>query len=78
MKPTYTLQRRKNYNGVPCIAPFIDGYNVWDIPEEQWTRPVAKAIQHAYEIGYGEAIRRMQAIGLPTGGEWEEVKNDRA
>ena len=74
MKPTYIIQRRKNYNGIMCVAPFINGFNVWDIPEELWGHAVGRAIQRAYEIGYGEAIRRMQAEGLPSGGEWEEVK----
>lgn len=73
MKPTYTIERRRNYNGVPCVAPFINGYNVWDIPEQEWTIAVANSIRHAYELGYREAVRRMQAIGLPNGGEWEEV-----
>ena len=74
MKPTYTIERRRNYNGVKCIAPFINGYNVWDIPEREWTPAVARSVQRAYEVGYAEAIRRMQAIGLPYGGEWGDVE----
>ena len=74
MKPTYTIERRKNYNGVPCVAPFINGFNVWDIPEKEWTPAVARSVQRAYEVGYAEALRRVQELRLPSGGDWEEVR----
>ena len=74
MKASFTLERRKNYNGVPCIAPFINGFNAGDIPEKEWTLAVARSIRRAYEVGYAEALRRVQELRLPSGGEWEEVK----
>ena len=46
-----TLRRRVK-NGKHYYAPFIDGWNVWDIPVGQWTPEVAKAILHAYELGW--------------------------
>jgi hypothetical protein len=33
------------------IAPFINGWSVWDIEEKNWTEDVKSAILHAYELG---------------------------
>ena len=74
MKTTLTLERRKNWDGDPCIAPFINGFNTGDIPEKEWTLAVARSVQRAYEVGYAEALRRVQELRLSSGGEWEEVK----
>lgn len=74
MKPKFTLERRKNFDGVWCIAPFINGFNVWDIPEKEWTPSVARSVQRAYEVGYAEALRRVQELRLPSRGEWEGIK----
>ena len=74
MKAQFTLERRKNFDGVRCIAPFINGFNTGDIPDIQWTPAVARSIRRAYEIGFEEARRRMQEIHVPQRGEWEEVK----
>ena len=73
MKAQFTFERRRNYNGVMCVAPFIEGYNVWDIPETQWGTAVASAIRRAYEIGYMRATHTL-GTGPAHGGEWEEVK----
>jgi hypothetical protein len=52
-----TTVKRKNRNGVACVAPFINGWNVWDIPEKMWTDEVQMAVKHAYELGYNRAIK---------------------
>ena len=74
---SFTSYRRKNKEGQPCVAPFIGGYNVWDIPEKLWVDPVREAIVNAYRIGYEQALRdaaqlRSNApwIGMPE--PWEE------
>ena len=54
---SFTTTRRKNKEGKPCIAPFINGHNVWDIPESLWATPVREAVAHAYRIGYEQALR---------------------
>ena len=51
-KPKLRIERRADMNGRPCVAPFIDGWNVWDIPEQEWTAAVEKAVLHAYELGW--------------------------
>jgi len=49
---TYTTKKRKSQiTGKPCIAPFINGLNVWDIPEKEWTEAVQAAVARAYWIG---------------------------
>lgn len=72
MKTVLTLERRKNFDGVWCIAPFINGYNTGDIPEKEWTPAVARSVRRAYEIGYAQTIRRIQELSLPSVGEWKE------
>lgn len=51
-EPKLRIERRADMNGRPCVAPFIDGWNVWDIPEQEWTHAVQKAVLHAYELGW--------------------------
>ena len=46
-----TVRKRKNLRGVPCVAPFIGNWNVWDIPEPEWTEAVQKAVISAYGLG---------------------------
>jgi methionine aminopeptidase len=43
--------KRKNAKGKVMIAPFINGWNVWDIPVKEWTPAVQAAILNAYKIG---------------------------
>ena len=52
-----TVRHRNNMHGVPCVAPFIDDHNVWDIPEKEWTEAVRKAVSHAYVLGVRAAVR---------------------
>lgn len=47
-----TFTRRSNAVGKPSIAPYINGWNVWDIPPSEWTTAVQEAIKHAYELGW--------------------------
>lgn len=55
MKLTVTI--RYNHKNRRCVAPFINGFNVWDIPEDEWTPAVEAAIKHAYELGVEQAQR---------------------
>lgn len=52
MNPELHLVRRTNKDGKPSLAPFINGWNVWDIPPESWCEAVEQAILHAYELGW--------------------------
>lgn len=52
-------------DGKKCIAPFIDGYNVWDIPKDKWCPAVADAILHAYELGFNACKSEMSRIQSP-------------
>lgn len=47
----YKLIERKNSDGKLCVAPFIGGWNVWDIPKNEYTPTVEEAIKHAYSLG---------------------------
>ena len=62
--PKLTFVRRVN-RGKKCIAPFIGRFNVWDIPEKEFTPEVEKAILHAYELGFQAALRELQSIQPP-------------
>ena len=55
-----TVRRRKNLGGVSCVAPFIGIWNVWDIPEQEWTEAVQKAVINAYGLGVRHAADEMQ------------------
>jgi len=33
------------------IAPYINGWNVWDLDPKHWTEQVKHAILHAYVLG---------------------------
>jgi hypothetical protein len=54
-----TFRRRVNMSGIPCVAPFIDGRNIWDIPEKEWTPAVGLAIASAYELGRDRMMEEM-------------------
>lgn len=47
----YKLIERTNSAGTVCVAPFIAGWNVWDIPKNEYTPAVEEAIKHAYSLG---------------------------
>ena len=53
---------RKNMEGKRCVAPFINGQNVWDIPVKEWTPAVAMAIASAYEIGRDSLAAEMTTL----------------
>jgi len=74
MRLTYRL--RKNRNQVECVAPFIFGSNVWDIPKKFWCESVQKAIAHSYELGYKAAMDDVRTLTPPRllNAEWEEKK----
>ena len=55
----FSVKHRKSATGVPGVAPFIDGMNVWDIPTAQWTDAVKSAIVHAYFLGRASAEKDM-------------------
>lgn len=70
--------RRFNMTGKKCVAPFINEWNVWDIPEKEWTPAVQSAIIHAYELGIihtkkqmSECIQNIRHF-VPKEGAWEE------
>ncbi len=54
---------RYDYNKRLCVAPFINGYNVWDIPKKEWTMPVQQAILTAYELGAQHALDELHKAG---------------
>jgi hypothetical protein len=63
--PELTFVRRKDRSGRECIAPFIDGWNVWDIPVANFDYSTEKAILHAYELGFQAALEKVSAIRKP-------------
>ena len=54
-----TVRRRKNQDGVSCVAPFIGIWNVCDIPEKEWTPAVQTALVSAYQLGAKYAADQM-------------------
>lgn len=59
------IRYRKDRNGKKLIAPFINGYNVTDLPSKFWVPEVQRAIIHAYELGRLNAIDQI-TDSLPT------------
>ena len=75
----YTVRKRKNREGQKCIAPFINGWNVWDIPEKEWTKAVQDAVMHAYILGRRHALDEARNAvshvqSSPEDCEWKEEK----
>lgn len=72
--------RRKGSYGKKLIAPYINGWNVWDIAEKHWTEAVQKAIENAYRLGRNQAITQIKAeMDVPYGaliGDWGDVKDE--
>lgn len=66
------LVRRKNKDGVASIAPFINGWNVWDIPEPQWNETIGWAIMNAYRLGWEHALKEAGKAKCPGLTDWEE------
>jgi hypothetical protein len=63
------LVHRNNIQGRACIAPFINKWNVWDIPKKHWVNDVEFAILRAYELGrrsmYEEITQNHEPFDLP-------------
>lgn len=72
-----TFTRRTNRHDKPSVAPYINGWNVWDIPPKEWTEAVQEAIKRAYELGWShcnEAHRSIDDFGFPMRAEFKEQK----
>lgn len=41
------------------MAPFINGYNVWDLKPSEWTYNVRQALLRAYELGKKDAVKEI-------------------
>lgn len=54
------IVKRKNRDGIDCVAPFIEGHNVWDIPKREWTPSIQQAIISAYDLGIKHSVQKMQ------------------
>jgi len=70
------LRYRKNFNGVKCVAPFINGWNVWHIPVNEWTEAVQRAVLHAYELGamhHAAEIAEIRPASCPLDG-WSRAR----
>jgi hypothetical protein len=59
MKMKLEIQERKSDTGKKMIAPYINGWNVWDIPAKEWTPAVQAAVGHAYRLGAQHAVSHM-------------------
>ena len=68
-----TVRRRKNREGVPCVAPFIGVWNVWDIPEQEWTAAVQKAVISAYGLGVRHAADEIQEYLRTLGNQAPDI-----
>ena len=75
-----SVLRRKGRAGRKMIAPFINGWNVWDIPEKHWTEEVQNAIENAYRLGRSHTIAQIKReMDVPYGaiiGNWGDVKDE--
>ena len=54
--------QRTDSAGSPSIAPYIGGWNVWDIPPEEWTPAVQEAIKSAYQLGWMHCNQAHKAV----------------
>lgn len=57
------IERRNNRDGKPSVAPYINGWNVWDIPEREWTPAVEQAVLRAYELGWRHCNLQHRDVG---------------
>jgi len=74
MNVKFTTVRRKNLEGKACVAPFINDWNVWDIPEKQWTPAIQDAIARAFYIGarlMRDEYQKHHPV-IPEFPEWKE------
>ena len=74
-----SVLRRKGRANRKMIAPFINGWNVWNIPEKHWTEDVQNAIKNAYLLGCNQVIAQIKKeLDVPLGaltGDWGDVKD---
>jgi hypothetical protein len=60
------------------IAPFIGGWNVWELDPSEWTPNVQAAILHAYELGAKHqresCINNVPVIGFSLNDKFPEPK----
>jgi hypothetical protein len=75
-----SVVKRRGASGKEGIAPFINGWNVWDIPEKHWTEDVQKAIENAYRLGRNQVITQIKKeMDVPYGpliSDWGDVKDE--
>ena len=67
------LVHRKNVDGVDSIAPFINDWNVWDIPKKEWNETIGSAIMSAYRLGWEHALEEVRKVKCPGLTDWEEA-----
>lgn len=76
-----SVVRRKGRASRKMIAPFINGWNVWDIPEKHWTEEVQNAIESAYRLGRNHTIAQIKSeMDVTYGaliGNWGDVKDEK-
>lgn len=58
----YRTVERKNHRDKKCIAPFINDWNVWDIPVKEYTPAVETAIKNAYNLGVRHTVTHSTAF----------------
>lgn len=51
MKIKLRIEVREGAKGRKVVAPFINNWCVWSIPEKEWTASVAEAVARAYALG---------------------------
>ena len=72
--------RRTSREGKKVIAPYINGWNVWELPEKHWTPEVQMTIQHAYMLGRERTLQEIrEVIGnatYSTPSEWGDIKDE--
>ena len=72
-------ERRTDRHNRPSVAPFINGWNVWDIPPEHWVYAVQQAILHAYELGWqhcNDKHGEVQSFNFPIDAHFKESRRN--
>ena len=59
-----TIQRRKvaGPRAKTTVAPFINGYNVGDLPPKEWTPAVQQAVVRAYILGVDMGLAKLAQL----------------
>lgn len=76
MNVKFAIKKRLDRKGRKCVAPFINEWNVWDIPEKQWTPEIQDAVARAFYIGARLMREHIQNLHptIPEFPEWKEDK----